>query len=389
MAKSLTEAAKEILDASRGKNAEARKTLEDPNASVDTKLQNSAPVSKNTPSGGEAKKTPENPDSTATQDLGGEDLENSDIDDKNPDASSGISKSVTKVNDKAVSGEGRKNLDSGNPATPGQEGKGALAPFYHRYESLEAEVGKQIAEDLGALLDEEGLPDGFKNKALVIFEAAIISRVNAFMDTLEEDFAKQLEEATEIIKEDIGKKTNDYLSYVVEEWMSENEIAVEKALRTELTEDFISGLRQLFTEHYIDVPEDKVNIVEELTSEVATLEEKLNAELAKNVKLNEEKRAYQMNETLATAAEGLTDVQKDKFKSLAEGVEFTTEGEYSEKLKLIRENYFSTSEVKVDEVDGGLNNEVIVEDASKASTKSQAKDPAVAAIADLISRSVK
>lgn len=386
MAKSLTEAAKEILDASRGKNAEARKTLEDPNASVDTKLQNSAPVSKNTPSGGEAKKTPENPGGTAVQELGGEDLENSDIDDSNPDAASGISKSVTKVNDKAVAGEGRKTLAD---VTPGQEGKGALAPFYNRYESLEAEVGKQIAEDLGALLDEEGLPEGFKNKALVIFEAAIVSRVNAFMDTLEEDFAKQLEEATEIIKEDIGKKTNDYLSYVVEEWMTENEIAIEKSLRTELTEDFISGLRQLFTEHYIDVPEDKVNIVEELTSEVATLEEKLNDELAKNVKLNEEKRAYQMNETLATAAEGLTDVQKDKFKSLAEGVEFTTEGEYSEKLKLIRENYFSTSEVKVDEVDGGLNNEVIVEDASKASTKSQAKDPAVAAIADLISRSVK
>jgi hypothetical protein len=224
-----------------------------------------------------------------------------------------------------------------------------------------------LDEDLGNLLDSDStLTEDFKKSAKAVFEAAVMARVNAIMDTLEEAFVGTLKEAVDEIKGDLTEKTNDYLSYVAEEWLKENEIAIEKSLRTELTEDFINGLKSLFQEHFIDIPDDKVDVVQELGAEVEEIETKLNEEIAKNIDLSKQVKTYQAKEVLTTVCEKLTDVQKDKMKTLSEGVEFTTEGEYKEKLELVRDNYFLKEKQKeAPKADGGLNETIEIEDDKK------------------------
>jgi hypothetical protein len=149
-----------------------------------------------------------------------------------------------------------------------------------------------------------------------------------------------LDEAVESVKEDLTEKVNDYLSYVVEQWIADNEIAIESGLRSELTEDFISGLRNLFAEHYIDVPAEKVDLVEELASKVEELESKLNEEIEYGIDLRKSLVESRKVEIAHEVTEGLTATQVEKIKSLAESVDFSTEGEYKDKLETIRENYF-------------------------------------------------
>jgi flagellar hook-basal body complex protein FliE len=209
------------------------------------------------------------------------------------------------------------------------------------YESFQAELDA----DLGALLDSDStLSEDFKSKVRTIFEAAVMARVDQMADTLEASFVETLGEAVEEIKQGLTEQTNEYLSYVAEQWMSDNEIAIEKSLRTELTEDFINGLKALFVEHYIEIPEDKVDVIEELSEEVAQVENRLNEEISRNVELTGMVKAYQAQEVFTAACDGLTDVQVDKLASLAEGIEFTTAEEFSKKLDMLRENYFTGSE---------------------------------------------
>jgi hypothetical protein len=160
-----------------------------------------------------------------------------------------------------------------------------------------------------------------------------------------------LEEAIDSIKADLTEKVDDYLNYVVEQWMSDNEIAIESGLRAELTEDFIGGLRNLFAEHYIDVPSEKVDLVSELAEKVEELEGKLNEEIERGISYAKALVESHKNEVTHQVCEGLTDTQAEKIKSLAEGVEFSTEEEYKNKLETIRENYFPSGVKKAAEQD--------------------------------------
>jgi AcrR family transcriptional regulator len=178
---------------------------------------------------------------------------------------------------------------------------------------------------------------------LTIFEAAVKQKVEEEIARLEEAYAETLEEQVTQIKEDLSSNVDDYLNYVVEQWVTENEVAIEAGLRTELTEEFITGLRQLFAEHYIDIPEDKVSVVEEMSTKVSELEEKLNEEIERNVVLNKMINESKQYEILVDACDGLTTTQAEKLKALSEGVEYTSPTEYSQKINILRESYFNSS----------------------------------------------
>ena len=199
---------------------------------------------------------------------------------------------------------------------------------------------KAMKEDLDALFNGENLSEDFMNKAATIFEAAVTARVNSLEEKIQEQYAEILEQVTEELKEELTTKVDDYLNYVVEEWVKENELAVESGLRSELTEDFIAGLRNLFVEHYIDIPEEKVNVVEEMTSKVVELETKLNEQISSAVEMRKLIIEYAKREAFHEICEGLTSTQVEKMRSLSEGVEFSTVEDYTQSLLTLRENYF-------------------------------------------------
>jgi hypothetical protein len=210
-----------------------------------------------------------------------------------------------------------------------------------------------MAEDVNALFNGESLSEEFRVKATTIFEAAVQSRVEKIVEDVIADNESILEEAVEGIKAELGTQVDEYLNYVVEQWMEDNAVAIESGLRSELTEDFINGLKNLFAEHYIDLPEEKLEVAESLAERVVELEEASEARDEQFVALSKELNEAKKNEAIRKICEGLTEVQVGKMKSLAEGVEFTTEGDFNNKLAVIRENYFPTkkivSEVKVSE----------------------------------------
>ena len=230
-------------------------------------------------------------------------------------------------------------------------------------EAVKAETIKEMIakhkgsmlEDVNALFNGESLSEDFRVKATLIFEAAVTSRVeNILKDVLAENDEVLAAAYTEL-KTELSEQVDEYLNYVVEQWMEENQVAVESGLRAELSEEFITGLKDLFEKHYVEIPDEKLDVAEELASRVVDLEEQLetsNAQLADQVKsLSEELNAIKKSKAISLACEGLTQVQAGKMKSLAEGVEFTTEGDFNNKLAVIRENYFPTkvqvnSEVK-------------------------------------------
>jgi hypothetical protein len=216
-------------------------------------------------------------------------------------------------------------------------------------ESVMENYEVDMSEHVDALLAGEELSEEFRAKATAIFEAAVKQKVAEELAVLEEAFAATLEEEVGRIEEELSTNVDDYLNYVVEQWTSENEVAIEASLRSELTEEFISGLRNLFVEHYIDIPEEAVSVVEEMGNKVAELEEKLNEEIERSIALSKMLNESQSNEILLNACDGLTDTQAEKLKSLAEGIEYSDTDEYAQKVSILKENYFSTS-VKSDNV---------------------------------------
>ena len=223
---------------------------------------------------------------------------------------------------------------------------------------------EKMKEDLDALLSGENLSEEFVQKASTIFEAAVIARAEEVIAEAEIALTEQFEAAVEEIKEDLAAKVDDYLNYMVEEWMKENELAIEKGLRAEIVEDFITGLKGLFEEHYIDIPADKVDVIGELTDKVDELESALNEQISKGVELTKELNEQKKIEAIYTACEGLPQTQVEKLKSLAEGVEFTTEEEFASKLTTLKESYFK-SDVKVAD-NSSLDDEVQIEEEKKS-----------------------
>ena len=200
-----------------------------------------------------------------------------------------------------------------------------------------------MAEHVDALLEGEDLSEEFHAKATTIFEAAVKAKLEEEVALLEQAYAETLEERVAQIEEELSSQVDEYLNYVVEQWIEENEVAVESALRSELTEDFISGLRSLFAEHYIDVPEEEVAVVEELSQTVEELEAKLNEEIQRNVELTSMLSESRKAELTAVVCEGLTSTQAAKLQALAEGVDYTSDEEFIEKVSTLKENYFPVS----------------------------------------------
>jgi hypothetical protein len=229
--------------------------------------------------------------------------------------------------------------------------------------------------------DDQTISEDFKSKVSTIFEARVNDRIQALEEETEARYAGMLEEAVESVKEDLTEKVNDYLSYVVEQWIADNEIAIESGLRSELTEDFIAGLRNLFTEHYIDVPAEKVDLVEELATKVEELETKLNEEIEYGIDIKKALIESRKVELTREVSEGLTATQVEKIKSLAESVEFSTEEEYTEKLETIRENYFPSGIKKATE--SQLQEQV--EDGSEIK-KSVSADPWIQSVTQALSK---
>lgn len=229
-------------------------------------------------------------------------------------------------------------------------------------------VKMKMKEDIAALIAGEDLSEEFTTRATTIFEAAVIARAEEIVAITEAQLIEQFEDAVETVKNDLAEKVDGYLNYMVQEWMEENKIALESALRAEIMEDFITGLRNLFVEHYIDIPEEKVDVVEGLTSRVAELEEELNEQINSAVEMMKELNEHYKNEAIYAACEGLTQTQVEKLKSLAEGVEFTTEEEFYKKLDTLVEAYFTTGSVKTS--NSGLDDEVLFEEEEKKAVKS-------------------
>ena len=239
-----------------------------------------------------------------------------------------------------------------------------------------------VAEDVAAMFNGEELSEEFVSKATTIFEAAVVSKVNEMLEGVTVDLEGEMEVAKNEIAEDLAGKLDNYLGYVAEEWMKENELAVEQGIRAEIAENFMKGLRNLFTENYIDIPEEKVDLVDELAAKVEELEAGINEELEKNIDLKKELTEAKKSIVLANVSEGLAESQAVKLASLAEGVEFDTEESYAEKLETIKENYFGGEATLTEETNFDDEPLEIEEDANNV-------DPGMAAYMSAISKSIK
>ena len=199
-----------------------------------------------------------------------------------------------------------------------------------------------VEEDVNALLGGEELSEEFREKAKVIFEAALNSKVKEIQEALEAQYAEKLAEEKEGLKGTLTERVDAYLEYVCEEWMTENELAIDHGLKTEMTESFLSGMKGLFEEHYVTIPEDKYDVLESMVEKLDEMETKLNEQIDKNIDLNKRLAESTADSILDSISEGLAATQKEKLASLAESVEFESETEYREKLETLRESYFSS-----------------------------------------------
>ena len=197
-----------------------------------------------------------------------------------------------------------------------------------------------IEEDVNALLEGEELSEEFQEKARTIFEAALRSKVSDIKEALEEQYTIALAEEVEEIKSELSERLDAYLEYVASEWMEENALVIEHGLKTEMTESFLQGMRGLFEEHYVSIPEDKYDVLESMVEKLDEMETKLNEQIEKNVSLNKRLAESVADGIFEQVSDGLADTQKDKLASLAESVEFESEEEYREKLETLRESYF-------------------------------------------------
>ena len=198
----------------------------------------------------------------------------------------------------------------------------------------------QIEDDVNALLGGEELSEGFKEKAKIIFEAALKSKITEIKEAVEAQYEQRLIEEIEVIKEALSDRVDSYLEYVSEEWFVENELAIEHGLKTDLTESFLSGMKGLFEEHYVTIPEDRYDVLESMVEKLDDMETKLNEQIEKNISLNKRLAESVADGILDQVSEGLALSQKEKLASLSESVEFESEEEYREKVEMLRESYF-------------------------------------------------
>jgi len=202
-----------------------------------------------------------------------------------------------------------------------------------------------VEDDINALIAGEELSEDFQEKARTIFEAAINSKVSIIKEDLEKEYAKVLQEEIDSTKIQLTERVDSYLEYVANEWLEENSLAVEQGLKAEMSESFLTGMKSLFEEHYVSIPEDKYDVLESMVNKLDDMEEKLNEQIDKNVNLTKRLSESKSDGILSDVSEGLAVTQKDKLASLAESVEFESETDYREKLVTLRNSYFPTRQV--------------------------------------------
>ena len=228
-----------------------------------------------------------------------------------------------------------------------------------------------VSDDVNALVDGEELSEEFKSKAATIFESAVKTKVRAELEKIQEQNDQLIEEMAESTINDMTEKVDDYLNYVVEQWMEENQLAIERGLKGEIAEDFISGLKNLFEDHYIDVPDEKYDILEANLTKIEELEEKLNKQMDENIQLRKQKGELVKESMISDVADGMTDTETEKFQSLVEDVEFSDEESYKEKLQTIRESYFGSSTAQVLTEEGSIEDNTPTESVEVSATMSQ------------------
>jgi hypothetical protein len=244
-------------------------------------------------------------------------------------------------------------------AGPGPQGQGsAKAAKKGEEEETETEEPKEMQEHLNALFNGETLTEDFMNKAKTIFEAAVNERVNVLREQVLAEAAAVVQEEVETAVNELAERLDDYLGYVVEEWMEENQLAVENGIRTEIAENFMSGLKELFETHYIEVPQEKYDVVDGLFAENEELESSLNEQIQNNIEMQKELLAYQAGQVFAQVAGDLTDVEIEKFASLAEGVDFDSLEQYQEKLNVLKESYFNSAPTVTNLVEETTNKQI-------------------------------
>ena len=268
--------------------------------------------------------------------------------------------------------KGTEGKDKGNKSSVNMKPSAA---------SSTVEKPKAKKEHVEALFNGEDLSEEFKTKATTIFEAAINESLETYGNALEEDYNNRMAEEVETIKTELAENMNDYLGYVVEEWVKENEVALERGLRAEVAENFMTGLKNLFTEHYIDIPEEKYDVLEGLVIQVEELQEKLDKEIESNIELRNENNEAACEKLFMESTHGMVDTDVEKLKSLAEGLEFDSVEQFEEKLNVLKENYFK----------GDTPSEMtfISEDTTEEDRSSENLTGSMKTYADVISRTIK
>jgi len=297
--------------------------------------------------------------------------------DSNPDSTKKVSKITS---DPAQKNEDEASLPKDNkPSGAAEEVESSDDEEVIAEDSID-EI--DLSDDVKALVSSDAdLSEEFKEKAATIFETAVKTRIKEQTKIIEAQYEKKLASETDTVKEAMVEKVDSYLNYVVDEWMKENELAVERGIRTEIAEDFITGLKGLFKEHYIDVPEEKYNVLDDLTGQVKDLEDKLNEQIEKNVNLSKDVSESNREKLIASVSEDLADTEKEKFASMAENVEYDSAEKFAEKLETIKESYFpktkieeATSGDEVDSVAANLPADAGTSDAMAAYTAAISKD---------------
>ena len=241
---------------------------------------------------------------------------------------------------------------------------------------------KAVQEDLAALFDGSELSEDFREKATVIFEAAINEKVSGVVSSLEEQYEAKLVEEVAAIEEALVEKIDSYLDYVVEQWVEENKLAIESGIKAEVVESFMEGLKGLFAEHYVDAPQEKLDVLAQTAAEVEELKAKLSASINENIELSKKLEAAEAEKAFTEVSEGLAATQVEKFRTLAEGLESADVASYKKKLGMIKESYFAAKKVE-SSAQQQLNEEVAPAPAEKA------VDPVMQKYATAISRSVQ
>ena len=251
-------------------------------------------------------------------------------------------------------------------------------------EVIEEEESYDVEADVAALLEGEELSEEFQDKARTIFEAAIKTKVSEIKEELQESYAVALVEELDKIKEGLTERVDAYLEYVADEWLQENALQVEAGLKTEMTESFLEGMKSLFEEHYVSIPEDKYDVLNSMVDKLDEMESKLNEQIDRNVALNKRLAESTADVILADVAEGLADTQKEKLATLAENVEFESETDYREKLETLKESYFPSKTSAPKNTSENLSEEVSTDEVASVDTT-----PRMQAYLDVLSRAVK